>query len=85
MKATNPVYVIDYGDGTPIVSALPISAQSPKIVLSHVYAYSGIYTVSATVFNLVSTKTIKKTVSLKSFKFLFEAIKLTAFKLFSLY
>ena len=58
LQATNPYYIIDYGDGSPVAKAVLLSAKSPKLMISYTYALSGIYTASVTVFNFVSSITL---------------------------
>jgi hypothetical protein len=59
IKATSPMFVVDWGDGSDIAPAAPLLK---KCFDKHVYAQSGIYKISVTGFNQVSTKTINRTV-----------------------
>ncbi len=60
LKATNPRYIVDWGDGSDIPSAAPLAKTS---FAKHVYEKSGIYTIIVTGFNSVSSKTLNTTVS----------------------
>ncbi len=63
---TEPMVVVDFGDGTPI--NLPIFINTIKLTadLTHTYEKSGIYKVNITVFNAVSSKIQEITVNLES-------------------
>ena len=60
LKATNPRSIVDWGDGTDILSDAPLARTS---FAKHIYEKSGIYTIKVTGFNQVSSKILNKTVS----------------------
>jgi len=62
LNATNPKYIVDWGDDSDILSAMPIEKKS---FAKHVYEKSGIYTIIVTGYNSVSSKTLNTTVSLQ--------------------
>lgn len=59
---TEPFYVIDYGDNSPI--QLPALMSSSSLSLSHTYATSGIYVVSIQLYNKLTNLTQYHTVKL---------------------
>lgn len=61
--ATEPYYIIDYGDGSSIENA-NIFNQSSGMNLTHVYPSSGIYVANITIFNQVSQSSVLKEVIL---------------------
>ncbi len=63
LKATNPQYIVNWGDDSEILSAKPLSAKTATIA-KHLYEKSGIYTIKVTGFNNVSSITLNKTVSI---------------------
>lgn len=67
IKATNPQYIVNWGDGSDVASAQPLST---KCFTKHVYEKSGIYTISVTGFNKVSEKILNKTVSFLFVRFI---------------
>ena len=62
-KATKPLYIIDFGDGSPIAEPQEIKK---KVFIKHVYEKSGLYTIKVTGYNQVSTKSITKKIELLS-------------------
>jgi PKD repeat protein len=67
-KATNPYYIIDFGDGNPVET--PTYIDSLPATITHTYTSPGLYIVNTTVFNKISSVSKLILVQLDTYNFI---------------
>jgi hypothetical protein len=61
ISSTDPYYIIDFGDGTPIDFPKQLNLFGGSLE-SHIYQYSGVFNVNITVYNEINSISVQQTV-----------------------